>query len=835
MRPLELKLRNFRSYSGEHSFSFRDRTLVGIVGPIGSGKSSLLDAISFALYGRTPRIGSATKTLINQRAADAGVVLRFTVEDEIWEAARSIRVKGASKHALYRYDSDKPDIEPVEKLLMEGDVNERIVELLGLDFSAFERSVLLAQGRFAEFLQSRPADRDKVLKGVFGHDKVDRMKLAAKERRDEAAVAADKLAIRLERFDEIKDRVAANQLELKGAAKRRKKLQKAGKRLAHLDESIATAIDGVATTRKRLVGLEDHADRLPDPKTTSRSLADAAAAGQRRRDLAASLDESQQRLNQAEAALAKANESGEPELIQRAMKLLAAAAPQLKAVVEADRRINSFVEAVEAAHRAVAAAEKAMVEASEARDNALGRAVEAAKILEEAEAALENGRHADMAATLRVGLAVDQECPVCEQPVHELPVASGDTHIDELEAVVVAARQTKKEIDESHTAALGQLERVTEQSRAAADKAEAAAAQLAEARKDAMRIRGDLEETTLQAEKILGPGDASAHLDKRRAAYESLITERDEAQRRTDQIRGLHDQSIRDEQQSGKVLQDLGVRLAELATRLEADIVIGDDAHSLGEAFSELRDRWAQVSAELKADTNRWSKELESAESAKRDLLSELDVDEDLGAAKAVVVDRVERLEAAIARDREELAQAAALYAEREQLADQIELFGRINQDLTDSKFIRFLLDEERSRLAELGSEHFQQLSGGRYRFADDKFGIVDLTAADTVRRADSLSGGETFLASLGLALALAEMVAGTGGRLDAFFLDEGFGTLDPEHLDLAMEGIERLVANDSDRLVVIVSHVPELRMRIEDLIELERSAATGDTRVLQR
>jgi exonuclease SbcC len=188
-----------------------------------------------------------------------------------------------------------------------------------------------------------------------------------------------------------------------------------------------------------------------------------------------------------------------------------------------------------------------------------------------------------------------------------------------------------------------------------------------------------------------------------------------------------------------------------------------------------------------------------------------------------------------IERDANELDQAAAMYKEREVLGDRVEVLSRINSDLTDSRFVRFLLDEERSRLAELGSEHFQQLSAGRYRFADDQFAIVDLTAADATRRADSLSGGETFLASLGLALALAEMVAGTGGRLDAFFLDEGFGTLDPEHLDLAMEGIEQLIAGDSDRLVVVVSHVPELRMRLEDLIELERSPVTGDTKVIRR
>jgi exonuclease SbcC len=123
-------------------------------------------------------------------------------------------------------------------------------------------------------------------------------------------------------------------------------------------------------------------------------------------------------------------------------------------------------------------------------------------------------------------------------------------------------------------------------------------------------------------------------------------------------------------------------------------------------------------------------------------------------------------------------------------------------------------------------------LSGGRYRFSEDgSFGVVDLMAAEQVRSADSLSGGETFLASLALALALAEMVARQGGRLDAFFLDEGFGSLDSDHLELAMEGVERLVTA-ADRLVVVVSHVAALRDRIEDLIVLDKDELSGDTRV---
>ena len=62
MRPLELKLRNFKSYFGDEAvFDFRDRRLIGIVGPIGSGKSSILDAIAFALYGKTPTVAANTR------------------------------------------------------------------------------------------------------------------------------------------------------------------------------------------------------------------------------------------------------------------------------------------------------------------------------------------------------------------------------------------------------------------------------------------------------------------------------------------------------------------------------------------------------------------------------------------------------------------------------------------------------------------------------------------------------------------------------------------------------------------------------------------------------
>ena len=196
----------------------------------------------------------------------------------------------------------------------------------------------------------------------------------------------------------------------------------------------------------------------------------------------------------------------------------------------------------------------------------------------------------------------------------------------------------------------------------------------------------------------------------------------------------------------------------------------------------------------------------------------------DAGVRHGTAAARVAELEATIERAGDLEASVLAAEARRD-VAD------RLARDLQPSRFLAFLLEEERAELAELGSEHLDQLTDGSYRFSeDDRFDILDLNAAGQVRRSESLSGGETFLASLALALALAQMVARGGGRLDAFFLDEGFGSLDPEHLDRAMDGIGRLVAGDERRLVVLVSHVAEMRDAIEDLVVLDKDDLTGDT-----
>ncbi|MDP9243383.1 MAG: hypothetical protein M3O84_09450, partial [Actinomycetota bacterium] len=209
----------------------------------------------------------------------------------------------------------------------------------------------------------------------------------------------------------------------------------------------------------------------------------------------------------------------------------------------------------------------------------------------------------------------------------------------------------------------------------------------------------------------------------------------------------------------------------------------------------------------------------------------DLAADADFGAARSEAGIRFGTAAARMKELEDRIAVAGELEGRIVDAEARRDVADRLARDLQPARFLAFLLEEERAELADLGSEHFEQLTDGGFRFSeDDRFDILDLNAAGQTRKADSLSGGETFLASLALALALAEMVARGGGRLDAFFLDEGFGSLDPEHLDRAMEGIGRLVAEDDDRLVVLVSHVAEMREAIEDLVVLDKDGVTGDT-----
>jgi exonuclease SbcC len=192
----------------------------------------------------------------------------------------------------------------------------------------------------------------------------------------------------------------------------------------------------------------------------------------------------------------------------------------------------------------------------------------------------------------------------------------------------------------------------------------------------------------------------------------------------------------------------------------------------------------------------------------------------ELDALYAAIIDAghsaaARRQEIAAAIDRADKLRDAIDDARREHAVAKL-LADHLRRD----RFEQWLAAEAIERLVVGASETLRRLSGGNYSLTvDDRatFLVVDHRNADETRPARTLSGGETFQASLALALALADQlgeVANAGGnKLEAIFLDEGFGTLDAETLETVASTVETL--GSSGRMVGIVTHVPGLAERV--------------------
>ncbi|OLC52283.1 MAG: hypothetical protein AUH85_17455 [Chloroflexi bacterium 13_1_40CM_4_68_4] len=191
--------------------------------------------------------------------------------------------------------------------------------------------------------------------------------------------------------------------------------------------------------------------------------------------------------------------------------------------------------------------------------------------------------------------------------------------------------------------------------------------------------------------------------------------------------------------------------------------------------------------------------------------------------------ERASRLEDQLRRKAELVAKAASL-------ASRADVYQALSHELQANAIVDFVQAEALTALAAEGTKRLQYLSDGRYRlrYREDEFFVVDRVNGDEERSVRTLSGGESFLASLALALTLSEQIRALAtterARLDSLFLDEGFGTLDPETLAAVIAGIARLGVDG--RLVGVISHVRELTDQFPR-IEVEKSQRGSRTKVV--
>ena len=181
MRPISLEMEGFTSFRQRVTIDFTKFDLFAITGPTGAGKTSIIDAMIYALYGCTPRIGNKSiKDLISQGGDRLKVMLEFSSGQDLYRIARETKWSGKSSKTDARLDHKNG--EECESLADRVGEAEKIVEeIIGLDFNSFTKSVVLPQGQFDEFLKGKVDDRRKILSELLQLDIYGRMMQRANE------------------------------------------------------------------------------------------------------------------------------------------------------------------------------------------------------------------------------------------------------------------------------------------------------------------------------------------------------------------------------------------------------------------------------------------------------------------------------------------------------------------------------------------------------------------------------------------------------------------------------------------------------------------------------
>lgn len=769
MRPRHLVMEGFLAYRRRIEVDFSDADLFVLSGPTGAGKSSVIDGMTFALYGSIPRLGKGSVApLISAQSDRARVSFRFTVGDETYTAARMLERQGAgasTKEARLQRGE--------EEVVLAGTADEvtaEVTNLLGLSYEHFVKAVVLPQGAFADFLTDRPKDRQALLGELLDMGLYEEVMQLANVR---ARLADGRAKTVVESLAKLE---VATEAQLEGARARLEDLVGASRELPDRLEMLEN-LDAVCRKAREahtaVVGSLDRLRAIQIPGDLETLGEDRKAAGE-------AMTIAQTRLS---ATLEE----------RRGLQERAAALPalaRLESLQEDQVKRGELADRLAALDLAALAAE---VEA-------------AATAHDQARIALDEARVAHAAQDLRHGLSMGDPCPVCGGVFGT--------------------------VDESEREVHGSIESLREELNRVEERANHARGALKGAEGEAKQIDRQLVEVTARLEA---------------APSSEAIEEMIETARSLDEARLANEKAVeaaQEEVEAARLIvvgleeRDVGLGEALLAARdrvaAEEPPLPGKDPIESWHRFDEwLIGKMADRSGEL-ASLERAREEADEALGAavgeQRDWLEGLGIaftdspGTDLALAEAGQRAAIDEMEKTITHA-SELEDELALEQSRARVA------SALGNHLKSNNFEAWLLEEAMDVLIDGANGLLDDLSGGAYslKMTRGQFEVIDHRNAELTRTTRSLSGGETFLVSLSLALSMADQLAlitGVSSRLESVFLDEGFGSLDQESLDVVASVLDELVGRG--RTVGIVTHVRELADRFPVRFEVTKGSETA-------
>ena len=820
MRPLRLDLAGFTVFREPTTVDFTDADFFALVGPTGSGKSTILDAICFALYGTVPRWADrrAIANALAPSAVEARVRLVFESAGARYVLTRVVRRDGKGTVAtraaamevlpagfdLSRFDSGL-STEDMGTVVAgtPSEVDDAVADVIGLPYEQFTKCVILPQGEFAAFLHAKPADRQRILVNLLGLDVYGRIR----DRATALAAAAEAGVDAAEKL--IAGLAGADDAALDAATRRLSAVAGLAALLDTLAPELANAALAAQAAQTGLGTLDAEIGRLAGVRTPAQVDVVAATASAARARLAAATNaviEAEEHEEKLRGELAGAPDAA------ALRRLRDAHAERTRLATEA-ARLSTVVDGAVAEHDRSAAA-------------LAGRqrtAAQAHTALDEARAAYQAAQAADRAASLRPHLRTGEDCPVCDQPVLALPAAAPASAVATAQA---AGEKARRAADTANRA-------VADADSAARDLDRALVAARTQAEQHAARL-GALDAQLGGAplveaieRELAGVAALQRRLDESTAA---LRTAR-EAHRTTATAVERADTALREAWRGFDAARDaiapLGPPPAERDDLAAAWSLFAGWAAAQEQSRHTARERAVAAVADA-----------ERGAAAIRDRISTLFREADLDPpaaghdpARAAAVAH-ERADAALRLVEERRAQMEQLRAARADHERDARVAKALATHLRANNFERWLLAEALDSLVDGASQILRELSAGQYDLGHDKgeFYVVDHHDAGLRRAVRTLSGGETFQASLALALALSEQLAGlstAAASLESIVLDEGFGTLDATTLDSVAATLENLAAR-GDRMVGVVTHVAALAERIPVRFEVRKEARTA-------
>lgn len=870
MKPISIRFKCFGPYIKEQLVDFEELEKNGlflICGETGAGKTTILDAICYALYGKSSGGLRGDFTVMRCKLApkeeETLVEFIFDANGKLYKFVRSLRCRRKNIHDYHNCmilegGEYVPLFENPKKTI----VNKKAEELIGLTYEQFRQVIILPQGQFEKLLVSNSEDKETILVSLFKADKwhkiaeelYKRVSRRDDELKQELADIKSRLAdYHCSSIEELGKLLTYKQEKLTESCLELAAAEKTEARERAFYDMAVTVNAGFTELEMRRKKAAELSGRIEAIQQETRQLEradraellkpefDAYCAGKKAKEKAvrqqlaakAALAEIMASLaaaNQAQAAH-KAGAAGYEEnrrhlaLLENMQGVYASLTEKKQAVAAAEKE--------EARQQAdFGRADRMFTESNQAWLQAMARQQEKMAAYTEAQNLYLSGISGTLAAKLRSGCP----CPVCGSTTHPNPATVGGTKIteEELNTRSKAMTQVNAEVQEE-----ADLRRNAEQQREQALQASSQAARTAAAvqaeYKTILQHKVEGIDTTAQLTKALTQLNAALRqYEAEGTAIQQTLTEASGNHKVAEAALEQAQQTVREADNSFRDMETRWMKqLADSEFESEADyqasMISGTEKAKRREAVIRFHADLDHAGREVREQEQKLEGKVPPDMTALEELLNRaVEIQKEKSRVKILAQQAADKLSG----DLEALSKRKAAYDPRRVAADADLEFANRLRGRSGLSLQRYVLGVMLSSITAEANRLLQSVHGGRYRLyrtneiaGSGHKGGLELEVLDSqsneCRSVTTLSGGEKFLVALSLAIGLSAVVQaqGSGLKLGAMFIDEGFGTLDQNCIADALEilqGIQR-----ANGLVGIISHVGLLRSEIPSKIEI--------------